>query len=137
MENFDCVVFSASIDFPSNPKDDGPFHYTAYDYCRTDWEGKLNHSAAGSSSAAKLFYANKKSITFQKLGSCNFWQTANKVIPNVNLLCILYLMALRCFLLHFIKKKPENLSQNSNLDDSSIFSSALHSRTSLKMHIFL
>ena len=33
------VVVSVSIDFPSNSKGDAPFHCTAYDYSRADWDG--------------------------------------------------------------------------------------------------
>ena len=38
MENFDHAVVSVSIDFPSNSKQDTPFHSIAYDYSRSDWE---------------------------------------------------------------------------------------------------
>ena len=36
--SFEHVV-SVSIDFPSNPKGDVPFHLTAYAYSRANWEG--------------------------------------------------------------------------------------------------
>ena len=53
--NSDHVTVSVSINFPSNSKQDAPFHHLAYDYSR----------------AAKHVYAtkSKESITFQKLGS--------------------------------------------------------------------
>ena len=39
MGNFDHVVVSVSIDFPSNSKQDPPFHHIAYDYFCADWDG--------------------------------------------------------------------------------------------------
>ena len=41
--NSDHVVFSVSIDFPSNSQRDVPFHRIAYDYSRVDWDGLHNH----------------------------------------------------------------------------------------------
>ena len=41
--NFDHVVVSVSIDFPSNLKRDSPFHRIAYEYCRADWHGLCDH----------------------------------------------------------------------------------------------
>ena len=32
LENSDHVVVSVSTDFPTNSKQDGPFHHIAYDY---------------------------------------------------------------------------------------------------------
>ena len=43
LENSDHVVFSVSIDFPSNSKRDAPFHRIAYDYSRADWDGLRDH----------------------------------------------------------------------------------------------
>ena len=40
--NFDVVV-SVSIDFPTNPQRDAPFHRIAYDYSRSDWDGLRDH----------------------------------------------------------------------------------------------
>ena len=37
--NSDHVVFSVSIDFPTNSQQDTPFHRIAYDYSRADWNG--------------------------------------------------------------------------------------------------
>ena len=37
--NFDHVVVSVSIDFPTNSQQDAPFHRIAYDYSRFDWDG--------------------------------------------------------------------------------------------------
>ena len=41
--NSDHFVFSVSIDFPSNSKQDAPFHCTTSDYCRADWDGLRDH----------------------------------------------------------------------------------------------
>ena len=41
--NFDHGVASVSIDFPSNPQWDTPFHDIAYDYSRADWDGLCDH----------------------------------------------------------------------------------------------
>ena len=37
------VVVSVSIDFLSNSQQDAPFHQTAYDYSRADWDGLCDH----------------------------------------------------------------------------------------------
>ena len=37
--NSDNVVVSVSIDFPTNSKQDAPFHRIAYGYSRADWDG--------------------------------------------------------------------------------------------------
>ena len=41
--NFDHVVVSVSIDFPSNSKQNASFHRVAYDYSRADWDGHRDH----------------------------------------------------------------------------------------------
>ena len=41
--NFDHVVVSVSIDFPTNSKQDTLFHRVAYDYSRADWDGLRDH----------------------------------------------------------------------------------------------
>ena len=41
--NFDHVVVSVSIDFPSNSQQDAPFHYVAYDYFCADCDGLHDH----------------------------------------------------------------------------------------------
>ena len=41
--NFDHVVFSVSIDFPSNSQWDALFHRIAYDYSCTDWDSLCDH----------------------------------------------------------------------------------------------
>ena len=41
--NFDHVIVSVSIDFPSNSQQDALFHHIAYDYSRTDWDGLCDH----------------------------------------------------------------------------------------------
>ena len=68
----------------------------------------------------KVTYDNKtrECITSQKLGSHEFWQMANIVL--VNLLYVLYLLALKCCLLHLVKLLAENFSKYSNLDDTGI-----------------
>ena len=39
LRNSGHVVVSVSIDFLSNSQLDAPFHRTAYDYFRDDWDG--------------------------------------------------------------------------------------------------
>ena len=41
--NFDHVVVSVSIDFPSYSQWDAPFHCIAYDYSCADWDGLRDH----------------------------------------------------------------------------------------------
>ena len=41
--NSDHVVFSASIEFPSNSQRDAPFHRIGYDYFCADWYGLYDH----------------------------------------------------------------------------------------------
>ena len=41
--NSDHVVVSNSIDFPSNSRQDAPFHCIAYDYPCADWAGFRDH----------------------------------------------------------------------------------------------
>ena len=41
--NFDHVVISVSIDFPTNSQQDAPFHHIAYGYSRADWDGLRDH----------------------------------------------------------------------------------------------
>ena len=41
--NFDYVVVSVSIDFPSNTQQDAPFHCIVYDYSRADWDVLRDH----------------------------------------------------------------------------------------------
>ena len=41
--NFDHVVVSVSIDFPSNSQWGAPFHCIAYDYSHADWDGLDDH----------------------------------------------------------------------------------------------
>ena len=126
--NSDHVLVSVFIDSPINSKQDTPFHRMAYDYSHADWDGLRDHlrdvpwedifklSALLQSletisnrckrvlEAAKLAYATKtkESITFQKLGSWDFWQIVFST--KVNLLYLLYSMDWRCCLLHLIKQ---------------------------------
>ena len=39
LENSDHVAATISMDFPSNSKQDDPYHRIDYDYCRADWDG--------------------------------------------------------------------------------------------------
>ena len=41
--NSDHVVVSVFIDFPTNSKQDAPFHSIAYDYSGADWDGLGDH----------------------------------------------------------------------------------------------
>ena len=41
--NSDHVVFSVSIDFPINSKQDTPFHRVADDYSCADWDDCCDH----------------------------------------------------------------------------------------------
>ena len=41
--NSDHVLFSVSVDFPSDSQWDAPFHYIAYDYFHGDWDGLQDH----------------------------------------------------------------------------------------------
>ena len=41
--NSDHVVFSVSIDFPTNSQQDAPCHRMAYDRSRADWDGLRDH----------------------------------------------------------------------------------------------
>ena len=41
--NSDHVVVSDSIDFPSNSKQDAPFHCIAYNYSHADWGSLRDH----------------------------------------------------------------------------------------------
>ena len=43
LENYDHVVVSVSIDFPSYSQRDAPFHRIAYDFSCADWDGLRNH----------------------------------------------------------------------------------------------
>ena len=100
--NFDHIVVSVSIDFPSYSQRDAPFHRIAYGYSRANWDSlrdhlkdvpwedifKLGASAASEFcefrraskhcervlEAAKLAYANKTKefITSEKLDSQDF-----------------------------------------------------------------
>ena len=43
LRNSDHIVVSVSIGFPTNSKQDVPFHWIAYDYSRADWDGLRDH----------------------------------------------------------------------------------------------
>ena len=88
--------------------------------------------------AAKLAYANKtkESITFQKLGSRDFWRIVNSVLnkgksaipPLFNGPEVLSSASDKA------KLFAENFSLNSNLDDSGVSFPVFPSRTNLKLH---
>ena len=88
--------------------------------------------------AAKPAYANKtkESVTSQKLGSHDFWRSANSVLnkgksaipPLFNGPEVLSSASDKA------KLFPENFSLNSNLDDSGVSSPVFPSRTNLKLH---
>ena len=42
MRNSDYIV-SVFIEFPSNSKENVPFHRVAYNYSRADWDGLCDH----------------------------------------------------------------------------------------------
>ena len=75
-------------------------------------------------------------ITFQKLGSSDFWQIANSVLnkgksaisPLFNGPEVLSSASEKA------KLFAENFSKNSNLDNSGISLPVFHSRTNLKLH---
>ena len=88
--------------------------------------------------AANFAYANKtkESITFQKLGSLEFWKIANSVL-NKGKSAISPLFKgpeVLSFTSHKAKLFAENFSRNSNLDDSGISLPVFLSRTNLKLH---
>ena len=87
--------------------------------------------------AAKLAYANKTngSITFQKLGSRDFWQIANSVLNKGKSAIPPLFNDPDALPSAFGKAKlfAENFSQNSNLDDSGISLPVFPSRTNLKL----
>ena len=56
---------------------------------------------------------------------------------NVNLLYRIYLMLLRCCLLHLTNKIVENFSQNSTLEDLGISLLVFHATTTLNLHNIL
>ena len=41
--HWDFAAVSVSIDFPTNSKQDAPFHRISYDYSRADWDGLCDH----------------------------------------------------------------------------------------------
>ena len=88
--------------------------------------------------ATKLAYANKtkESITFQKLGSRDFWQIANSVLNNGKSAVTPLFHNIEVFSSPSDKAKlfAENFSKNSNLGDSGISLYIFPSRTNLKLH---
>ena len=41
--NSDHILVSVSVGFPSNSQWDAPFHHTAYDFSRADWDCLYDH----------------------------------------------------------------------------------------------
>ena len=88
--------------------------------------------------AAKLTYANKtkESITFQKLGSRDFWRIANSVL-NKDKFAIAPLFngpEVLSSASDKAKLVAEKFFLNSNLDDSGVSLPVFPSRTNLKLH---
>ena len=87
---------------------------------------------------AKLAYANKtkESITSQKLGSHDFWQTTNIVLNKGKSAIPPLLNGPEVLSSASDKAKlfAENFSKNSNLDDSGISLPVFPFRTHLKLH---
>ena len=86
---------------------------------------------------AKRAYANKTRVHHsKKLGSLDFWQIANSVLnkgksaipPLFNSMEVLSSAS------DEVKLFAENVSKNSNLDDSGISLPGFPSRTNLKLH---
>ena len=83
-----------------------------------------------------IHYQKKESLTFQKLGSWDFWRIANSVLnkgesaipPLLNDLEVLSSASGQA------KLFAEDFSKNSNLDDSGISLPVFPSRTNLKLH---
>ena len=88
--------------------------------------------------AAKLAYANrtKESITFQKLGSWDFWQIASSILNKGKSAIPLLFNSPEVLSSASDKAKlfAENFSKNFNLDDSSISLPVFPSRTNFKLH---
>ena len=88
--------------------------------------------------AAKLVYANKtkESITSQKIGSCDFWQFAS-IVLNKGKSAITPLFngpEVLSSASDKVKLVAENVSKNSNLDESGISLSVFPSTANLKLH---
>ena len=89
--------------------------------------------------AVKLAYANKtkESITYQNLGSLDFWRIANSVLNNKGKSAIPFLFngpEVLSSVSDKAKLFAENFSKISNLDDSGISLPVFPSRTNLKLH---
>ena len=87
---------------------------------------------------AKLAYANKtnKSITSQKLGSRDFWQTANSILnKGESAIPVLFNgPEMLSSTTDKVELFTENFSKNSYLDDSVMSLPVLPSRTTLKLN---
>ena len=122
--NSDHVVVSVSIDFPTNSKQDVPFHRIAYDYSCADWGGhhdhlrdvpwenifKLSASAAGSEFCkwVRMYQVKPHSSPWLSAACAAAIVTFGELLivfsTKVNLLYLLYSTARRCCLLHLIKQ---------------------------------
>ena len=87
---------------------------------------------------AKLAYANKtkESITSQKLGSRDFWQTANSILnKGESAIPVLFNgPEMLSSTTDKVELFAENFSKNSYLDDSVISLPVFPSRTTLKLN---
>ena len=85
-----------------------------------------------------LAYANKRkeSITFQKLGSCDFWQIANSVLNKGKSAIPPLFNSIKVLSSASDKGKlfAANFSKNSNLDDSGISLPVFLYSTNLKLY---
>ena len=130
--NFDHVVVSVPIDFPSNSQRNAPFHRIAYNYSRADWDGLRDHLTdvpwenifkLGASAAASEFcewfqvgvdvciphrkYQVKprsSPLLPRNLAVVSFGELLIVFSTKVNLPYLLYSTARRCCLLHLIKQ---------------------------------
>ena len=86
--------------------------------------------------AAKHLYANKtkQSITSQKCGSWNFWWIANSGLSKGKYAISPLINGHEMLSSAKVNSFAENLSMNSNLDDSGIFLPVFPSRTNPKLH---
>ena len=88
--------------------------------------------------AAKLVYANKTkdSITSQKIGSCDFWRFASSVLNKGKsaITPLFHGPEVLSSASDKVKLVAENVSKNSNLDESGISLSVFPSTANLKLH---
>ena len=63
--NSDHVVVSVSIDFPSYPQWDAPFHHIACDYCCADWDSFLERCSMGGHGSVIFFSSTTRKILLE------------------------------------------------------------------------